>query len=153
MAQTFSIAPASGGPLAFLIVILVVLLGVFGAVGRSVLASRTARFEVSARGLEIKGDWYGRQIPLKSMRVDEARVVDLADERDVQPVSRRFGTGLPGYASGWFRLRNGDRALVYLTNQRRVALIPTDLGYTVLLSANDPDGLLSALRGRSTTPD
>jgi hypothetical protein len=87
------------------------------------------------------------------MRVSEARVVDLRVERDLQPVSRRLGTGLPGYASGWFRLRNGERALVYLTNRRRVAMVPTDLGYTVMMSADDPDGLVAALRQLAATPD
>jgi hypothetical protein len=136
-----------------LVAIALLLTVVLGGVGRSVVSSRTARFEVSARGLELRGDWWGREIPRAAMRVSEARVVDLRVERDLQPVSRRLGTGLPGYASGWFRLRNGERALVYLTNQRRVATVPTDLGYTVMMSADDPDGLVAALRQLAATPD
>jgi hypothetical protein len=150
VAQSFSIAPAGAGPLMLLAVIAVILVGVVGGVGRSVLASRTARFEVSDRGLDIRGDWWGRSIPRELMRVSEARVVNLREERDLQPVSRRFGTGLPGYASGWFRLRNGERALVYLTNQSRVVVVPTDLDYTVLLSPSNPDGLVAALRKTDT---
>lgn len=153
MAQSFSIAPAGAGPLVMLAVIAVVLAGVAGGVGRSVIASRMARFEVTNRGLDLRGDWYGREIPRASIRGDEARVVDLRQERDLQPVSRRFGTGLPGYASGWFRLRNGERALVYLTDQRRAVFVPTDLGYSVLLSPNDPEGLVSALRQSTGSPD
>jgi hypothetical protein len=152
MAQWFPIAPAGAGPLVLFVLIAAVLLGVAGGVGRSVLASRMARFEITDRALDLKGDWWGREIPHASLRGSEARVVDLREERDLQPVSRRFGTGLPGYASGWFRLRNGERALVYLTNQRRVVLVPTDLGYTVMLSPTDPEGLVRALR-ESSAPD
>lgn len=148
MAQSFSIAPAtSSGPVWVLAFVLFVMLGVIAAVGRSVVASRTARFEVSTTNLTLKGDWYGREIPREAIRVEDVRVANLRQERDLQPVSRRFGTGLPGYGSGWFRLRNGERALVYLTNQERVVVIPTTLGYTVMLSPRDADGLARALRG------
>jgi hypothetical protein len=152
MAQSFSISPAGAWPLAFLVAVGLLVAVVIGGVGRSVLASRTARFEVSERSLTLHGDWWGREVPRESLRVDEARVVDLQQERELQPVARTFGTGLPGYGSGWFRLRNGERALVYLTNRRRTVIVPTDLGYTILLSPTDPDGLVAALQrvgGRS----
>jgi hypothetical protein len=56
-----------------------------------------------------------------------------------------MGTGLPGYQAGWFRLRNGEKALVYLTDRRRAVYVPTTAGYDVLLSPEDPDGFLRAL--------
>ena len=58
---------------------------------------------------------------------------------------RTWGTGLPGYQSGWFRLRNGERALVYLTDRRKAVYVPTALGYSLLLSPDDPGAFLSAL--------
>ena len=147
MAQSFSIAPASAGPFWILAVVMLVLVGVIVGVGRSVLASRGARFEVSDTHLTLRGDWYGRAIPRDSIRVDDVRVANLRTEHDLRPASRRFGTGLPGYASGWFRLRNGERALISMTNQERVAVIPTTLGYTVMLTPQDPERLVEALRG------
>jgi hypothetical protein len=57
-----------------------------------------------------------------------------------------MGSGLPGYAGGWFRLRNGERALVYLTDRRNAVIVPTDLGYTILVSPGDPSGFVEALR-------
>jgi hypothetical protein len=56
------------------------------------------------------------------------------------------GTGLPGYQAGWFRLRNGEKALLDLTDRRRAVYIPTGAGYSLLLSPADPDGFLSRLR-------
>jgi hypothetical protein len=57
-----------------------------------------------------------------------------------------MGTALPGYQSGWFRLRNGEKALLYLTDRSRAVYIPTAEGYAVVLSPIDPDGFLTALK-------
>jgi hypothetical protein len=59
-----------------------------------------------------------------------------------------MGTGLPGYAAGWFRLTNGERALLYVTTRERVLYVPTQAGYALLLSPSDPDGMLADLRRR-----
>jgi len=78
--------------------------------------------------------------------VDEARAVDLASERGLQPVARTLGTAVPGYRSGWFALRDGERALLYVTDTRRVAYVPTRKGYGVLVSVADPEGFVESLR-------
>jgi hypothetical protein len=62
------------------------------------------------------------------------------------PARRTVGTGLPGYRAGWFRLRNGEKALLYLTDTSRAVYIPTTAGYSVLLSPAQPDEFVSALR-------
>ena len=64
----------------------------------------------------------------------------------LQPKWRRIGTALPGYQAGWFRLRNGEKALLYLTDRTRAVYIPTTAGYSLLLSPADPDAYLSRLR-------
>jgi hypothetical protein len=53
---------------------------------------------------------------------------------------------LPGYASGWFDLASGESALLYLTDRQRAVYVPTDLGFSLLLSPRDPDAFLAALR-------
>jgi hypothetical protein len=60
-----------------------------------------------------------------------------------------MGTGLPGFSAGWFRLRNGNKALVYLTDGSRAVYIPTRNGYDVLLSPQQPDAMLVELRRRA----
>jgi hypothetical protein len=100
--------------------------------------------------LRIRGDLYGRSIPIELLNVDSARVVDLRGEPSLQPVSRRMGTGMPGYSAGWFRLRNGARALVYLTARDRVAYVPVADGYVLLLSVRDPDAMIRDLRRRAS---
>ena len=146
MDQSFPIAPAGAGPLVLLAVVGLVVLAVAAGVGRSVLASRTATFEIGPQSLTMRGDWWGREIPRSALRTGDIRVVSLREERDLQPTARTWGSGLPGYAGGWFRLRNGEKALVYLTDWRRAVVVPTNLGYTVLLSPRDADGFAAALR-------
>lgn len=143
--QTFAIAPAAVKSVWLIVAILaLVLVPVIGILGTTLVGARTARFEVSPDGLRLRGDLYGRLIPANQL-VGGARRVDFGLEPDVTPARRTMGTGLPGYQSGWFRLRNGDTALLYLTDRHRAVLVPTTADYHVLLSPADPDAFLAAL--------
>jgi hypothetical protein len=116
-----------------------------------VVASQYVRFEVTPAGLAIRGDFYGRRLASQALLPGEARVVDLTVSPAYRPVCRTNGVGLPGYGSGWFRLDNGDQALIFVTDKRRVVYLPTREGYALLLSVADPEAFLAALRqtGRS----
>jgi hypothetical protein len=144
--NVFPIAPAESRYLWFLIPVIVILLGAMALLATSVRGARAARFEIQADGLRLEGDLYGRLVPKVQLRVDLARRVDLGREEDLRPKSRRMGTALPGYQAGWFRLRNGEKALLYLTDRTRAVYIPTTAGYSLLLSPADPDAFLSRLR-------
>ena len=144
--QEFVIAPAGMKPLWILVPVAIALGLVVAILSGSVLASNRARFELSAEGLRISGDLYGRLIPPASLRIDEARRVDPAVSAELRPARRTLGGAFPGYQSGWFRLANREKALLYLTDRRKAVYIPTTEGYSVLISPNDPDGFLSALR-------
>ncbi|RYD15835.1 MAG: hypothetical protein EOP90_07205 [Lysobacteraceae bacterium] len=58
---------------------------------------------------------------------------------------RTWGIGLPGLSSGWFRLRNGDRALCVLTDRGRTTVLRARDGTRLLLSLADPSPLREAL--------
>ena len=144
---TFHIVPYGGRALWVLVVaVFALLVAVGGMLLKSAHGSRSSRFELSAEGLRIVGDLYGRTIGASDLRGGASRIVDLDAERELAPAARTMGTALPGYRAGWFRLRNGDKALLYLTDTHRVVYVPTRLGYSLLLSATDPDGLLASLR-------
>ena len=144
--SVFPIAPAASRYLWFMIPVIALLLGAMVLLVTSVRGARSSTFEISAEGLRLRGDMYGRLIPRAELRVDLARRVDLTREDGLRPKWRRMGTALPGYQSGWFRLRNGDKALLYLTDRTRAVYVPTTAGYGLLLSPADPDGFLSRLR-------
>jgi hypothetical protein len=146
--DVFTIAPAASRSL-WLIVLVpgLILVLVMGVLGAAVMSARSARFEVSPEGLRIRGDIFGRLIPAEQIRAEEARRVNFTVTPGLAPRRRTMGTGLPGYRAGWFRLWNGERALLYLTDFSRAVHVPTTDGYSLLLSPADPDAFLSALRG------
>jgi hypothetical protein len=148
--EVFPIVPASARALWFIGAICLVLGLVLIMLAWVGWSSRHSRVELTNEGLRLVGDLWGRSIPLGSLDLAASEVVVLDASSEYRPVSRTFGTGMPGYASGWLRLRNGEKALAYLTTRERVVRIPTSDGYSLLLSVADPDGLLGALRARQT---
>jgi hypothetical protein len=149
----FLIAPSTDRAMWFIFLVPgLILFLVMGLLGAALVGSRSARFEVSPAGLRLRGDLYGRFIPVEQLRGASAARVDFAAAPELVPARRTMGTGLPGYRSGWFRLRNGEEALLYLTDMSRVVYLPTTEGYSLLLSPAEPDQFLSALRGISTRP-
>jgi hypothetical protein len=43
-------------------------------------------------------------------------------------------------------LRNGEKALVFVTDPKSVAYVPTRAGYSILVSVAEPARLLEAVR-------
>ena len=145
--ESFPIAPAATRALWLVpVLLIIVLVPVVILVGGSFVGSRRAHFDLSPAGLRLTGDWYGRLIPAAEIRGHEARRVDFGKEPALMPRRRTMGTGLPGYQAGWFRLGNGERALLYLTDKIQAVYVPTTAGYSLLLSPKDPDAFLAALR-------
>jgi hypothetical protein len=143
--ETFAIQPASTKPLWFFGIIFVVLIAILAVMIWSAWSSRHSRAEFTPDGLRLVGDLWGRTIPWSDIQPAGARVLDLEHDRDHRPRWRTMGTGLPGYSAGWFRLRNGEKALVYLTDRSRVVYVPTTRGHSILLSVTEPDRFLQAL--------
>ena len=146
MIETFPIIPGQIRVLWIALPIALLVVASFGGLVYSLSSARTARFEVSPDGLRLRGDFYGRLIPARALRLDSARAVDLSSERTLAPRFRTIGTALSGYRAGWFRLRDGQRALLYVTDPTHVAYIPTADGYAVLVSVADPAALIESLR-------
>jgi len=148
MSTIFPIAPAGNATWVLLLLVVPILLlaGAMYVMAASVVGSRNASFELDAHSLTLRGDMYGRSVPRAEIRASDVRVVDLDREPKLTPVRRTFGTALPGYRSGWFRLADGEKALLYVTDRSRVVYVPTTAGYSILLSPSDPDGLAASLR-------
>ncbi|WP_395753049.1 PH domain-containing protein [Prosthecobacter sp.] len=142
----FPMIPAATRSLWFFAIIGLILVAVLLLMGWLAWSMQHVRFTVSNEGLRLQGDLYGRLIPLKSLKLDAAVVTNLNTDQDHQPKWRTMGTALPGYAAGWFKLRNGEKALLFVTDKTRVARIPTTEGYTVMVSVSEPAALIDALR-------
>lgn len=149
MESVYGMVPAGPKPLLIMAPVLLLLIAAFAILAMTTLGSQRASFRVTDDALVLRGDLWGRTLPLDRLTLHAARVVDLRGEPSLRPRRRTFGTGLPGYQSGWFRLRNGEKALLFLTRRERVLHIPTRDGYSLLLSADRPDQMLTELRSRA----
>lgn len=109
--------------------------GIFVYFGYS---ARNTKFVISEQGLRIKGCLYGRSIPKDSLITEDIQIVNLLHNDTYRPRIRTNGVGLPGYLEGWFRLKNREKALLFLTNRAQVVYIPTKDGYSVMLSVAEP---------------
>jgi hypothetical protein len=149
MEKVFNIFPASSGVFTFIwifsLVIGLILIGVIGVFSSIGYQARHATFTVNDQGLRIGPGFYSRFIPREDINKDGVKVVNLSLEADYQPKWRTNGTGLPGYAAGWFKLKDKEKALVFLTDRSSVVYIPTNKGYAVLLSAREAGALADAI--------
>jgi Bacterial PH domain len=144
--KMFDISPASNGPVIFFIILslfLVLLIGLFGYI---VFSAHAAKFEVGESGLRIYNTIYGKFIPKENLDLNGILVVDLKTQTSLQPQLRTNGVGLPGYEAGWFNLKDKERALLFVTDRENVVYIPTNLGYSILLSTKDTNQMLDSLQ-------
>jgi len=86
-----------------------------------------------------------RRFPISTLRGAGVRTVDLAEHTELRPSLRTWGIGMPGLASGWFRLKNGGKALCILTTREHVTVLRADDGTWLLLSLADAAPLKNAI--------
>lgn len=144
--QVFPIVPAQASVYLILIPILLVLFIGGGVATYAAFASRHVKFEVSAEGVTIRGDMFGRFVPKDKMVLKSARAVNLTQEASLAPKWRTGGTGYPGYKAGWYRLANDSKALVFITDPHHVVYVPTVDGSCLMMSVASPDAFLAALK-------
>lgn len=122
-----------------------VLLVVVACLMPALLRRRSVRLEDGT--LVVRAGFNTRRVAVRDLDVDKARVVDLAERTELQPVLKGFGTGLPGFRAGWF-ITHGDHRRVFclLTGRERVLVLEPRDGRPFLLSLEDPQALLSQLR-------
>lgn len=140
--QVFEVPDAGGSTFLTLLLLLpAVLLAVLAVV----FWPRPLQVEVTASELKISGSIYGRTLARADLVLEAARTVDLTREPALAPVLRSNGVGLPNYKVGWFRLKNGQRALCFLTRKDTVVYLPTNKNFVLLLSTTGPAQLLATL--------
>ena len=146
MDKTFNITPASPAPLITILaisILLLLILGLFAFIGYS---SRNVKFEVSDQGLRIKGAIYGRFIPKEDIAEENAEIINLDASPEYKPRIRTNGVGLPGYSEGWFKLKNNEKALLFVTDRSNVVYIPTRQDYSVLLSVSNSEEFYESIK-------
>src|SRR5579863_6471218 len=146
--QVFPIIPAQASVYLILIPILLILFIGGGVATYAAFASRHVKFEVSNDGVTIRGDMFGRFVPKDKMVLKSARAADLSKDTSIAPKWRAGGTGYPGYKSGWYRLADESKALVFITDPHSVVYIPTVDGSCLIMSVANGEEFLHALKGQ-----
>jgi len=95
--------------------------------------------------LVIRNTVYGRQIREDALRLDEARIIDISKEAALVPTFRTNGVAIFKYRTGWFRLRDGEKALVFLGSGKNVLYVPTAEGYALMFDTPDAEKLLDSI--------
>lgn len=145
MTKIFPIIPAPDKTLWVISLIFILLLGLNLLFGYLTYSVRHVEFKVTDQALEIRGDIYGKKLPKTDLKIDQALIINLDQNKPYQPKWRTNGVGLPGYLSGWFRLKNGEKALLFITKTNQVIYLPTTKGYAVMMSVKQPEELIQAL--------
>lgn len=132
-----------GGAASSMFAIALLLLPVWAALD---WALRRQRLAIGSEGLVVTTSFYRRNLPLAALRLEQARVVNLDEHIELRPRWKTNGTALPGIKQGWYRLANGNKALVSIRRGHRVLWLPTDAGFDLLLEAVDARQLIEHLR-------
>ena len=96
--------------------------------------------------LRVRAGLHRLAVEVATLDLDAARIVDLAGEPALKPMLKTFGTSMPGYQAGHFRLRDRGKAFLLVTERRKVLVLPERSGRRLLLSLERPQALLDALR-------
>lgn len=106
---------------------------------------RRAAVVASAQALEVRSSFYRCRVALHELDLVHSRVVSLDEHPELRPLLKTNGFSLPGFRSGWFRLRNRRRGFVAMADGPRVLWL-TGNAHDLLLQVRDPASLLARLR-------
>jgi hypothetical protein len=107
---------------------------------------RRRRVVLDGDRLRIAAGINSVDIAVAELDLDAASIVRLDNAPGLRPRLKTFGTSMPGYRSGHFRLRDRSRAFVLLTDPTKVLALPQRNGRRLLLSLEKPQALLDALK-------
>jgi hypothetical protein len=132
---------------------LVLWVGLFFFLNHMIRGAAAAEIALRGGNLVVRGAFYGRDIPLAAVDAAGATATDLGQKGPKSLKWRTNGIGMPGLAAGWYRLGDGEKALVFVTDKSRAVYVPTRLGYAVIVSPGDPQRFLAALRRAAAQAD
>ena len=100
---------------------------------------------LTEKELIIKSAFYGRKISLENIMIDGIKAISLDEDTEYNLSFRTNGTALPQFKSGWFRLKDREKALVFITDKNSVVLIPTK-DYLLLFSMDNIDEFIDRIK-------
>lgn len=103
---------------------------------------RNVSIAVDDSDLVVRTGTGRRRLALAHLREHGLSIIDLSQHPELRTDGKRWSATMPGLTSGLFRLRNGEHALLVVSDPRRVCRLRSDAdGLTLLLSLKQPEKL------------
>ena len=124
----------------FIVLIMVLIVFIIGFV----FSMKHTTISIKNNEVIIKTFLYGRKIQIEDILINEIQTINLKQNNEYNVSIRTNGIGLPNFHLGWMKLKNGKKALVYLTNKENVLLMPTK-NFVVLFSMQKTEEFIKKL--------
>ena len=105
---------------------------------------QSANITLNMTQFSLNVPFYGTTMPRSDILVTGVRVWDAEQEPELKPDIRSNGFDVPGFQLGWYRLNDGQKALV-VAGQGQWLVIPTRQEYIIMITTEDPERLLKAI--------
>jgi len=118
--------------------------------------SVTLAYSVHDNALRVEGGkillraahFYEHDRLLSDFNLDAARIGSYGAIEEARLGARRNGIHMPGYAAGRFAGTGNGLVFAVLTDRSQVVYLPAKVGPSLLVSVEQPEAFLAALRGR-----
>jgi hypothetical protein len=132
-------------PVIVIIFIFIVMLVITWLMVGTIFSSKNTSISIKDGEVVINSFLYGRKIPIENILVNEIQAINLNQNEEYNISVRTNGTSMPNFKSGWMRLKNGKKALVFLTNVENALLMPTK-DFVLLFSMERTNEFINKLK-------
>jgi hypothetical protein len=133
-------------PIIMIIFVFIMMLVITWLMVGTIFTTKNTSISIKDGEVVINSFLYGRKIPIENILINEIKTINLNQDEEYGISVRTNGIGLPNYKSGWMRLKNGKKALVYLTNEEKVLLMPTK-DFVILFSMEKTEEFINKIKG------
>jgi len=106
--------------------------------------SKSGEMSIKAQHVILKVPMY-KEKRIPASQVQEARIVELIKGSDYYPVAKKSGSAIKNFRSGWFKLKNKERAFLLVEGNRAIYL-KTHSGENYLFGIKDFDRMVEVYR-------
>jgi hypothetical protein len=128
-----------------MIILIILAIGLMALFPVMFYSMKHTTLSLTDKEIIINSMMYGKKIPLENVLIDEIKKINMDEDKEYNLSIRTNGISLPNYKSGWMRLNNGKKALVYITEKNNVVLIPTK-DYFVLFSMENIETFIEKIK-------
>jgi hypothetical protein len=104
----------------------------------------SSKLELRDSSLDFKAVFYGKRVDINDVDLDNVKLLDYTEKQNL-PSYRTNGISLFGVNWGWFKLKNGRKSLMFVTDIKKAVLIPTNLDFDIIISTKEPEKLITAI--------